>query len=85
MSQIANVREGYPVVDEASPLWVEQQAGWPKLAAHEAWREALLEAKSGYVNSSSHPAYDPGYIVNKHATRPGDDPVSPGESKGERR
>jgi hypothetical protein len=49
-------------------------AGWPTMTAAEAMRAAVEHAgKSGRADSSSHPAYDPGYIVNAQATRPDDD------------
>lgn len=67
-------RDGYPLIDDPEhPLWDEQQAGWPGMPSWVAWSEAVTLAPSRHADSISHPAYDPGYIRNPHATRPDDD------------
>lgn len=76
--------EGYPLIEDPEhPLYAEQQAGWPNMPPWEAMKEAiLLRSARGFTDSRSHPAFDPGYIVNSTATRPDDDAaLAPGPSR----
>lgn len=74
----------YPVIsDPEHPLWSEQEAGWPTMTPEEAMRAAVEHAgRGGHADSSSHPAYDPGYIVNSQATRPAEDAAAPAPKPG---
>lgn len=85
-------RAGYPWIrDPEHPLWDAQQSGWegwtPEAAMREAVSCARLRGSQGYVNSISHPAYDPGYIRNEQATpnatpaAEGPLPSAPGEKR----
>ena len=65
-------REGYPRINsEDHPLWVAQQDGWPDHLPPEAWAEVARHAdERRQISSAKHPAFLPGYLVNKQAEQP---------------
>lgn len=70
---------GYPVIDDPDDaLWEAQAAGWPDHTPTEAMR-AVIEARNklpkrerGFVDSSEHPAFLPGFVSNAQAEQPGE-------------
>lgn len=73
------VREGFPFIDDPEhPLYAAMNSNWEGWTPEAAMREAVRIAKekrAARADSASHPAYDPGYIVNEQASPPA--PVVP--------
>lgn len=72
-------REGYPwISDPDHPLWDAMSAGWPDHTPEQAMREAIehqakqSKRERGFVDSSEHPAFLPGFVSNAQAEQPGE-------------